>query len=80
MIKVSIIGHFGEGVDLSNGQTVKTKIITEALQNQFGQEQVKKIDTHGGLKTLFKAPFHALKALKSSSNVIMLPAHNGVRV
>ena len=80
MIKASIIGHFGEGVNLTNGQTVKTKILTEALQKHFGQEQIEKIDTHGGLKTLLKAPLHILKALKTSSNVIMLPAHNGVRV
>lgn len=80
MKRISVIGHFGEGVNLSNGQTIKTKILTEALQKHFGQEQIEKIDTHGGLKTLLKAPLHILKALKTSSNVIMLPAHNGVRV
>ena len=29
--KVCVIGHFGEGKVLLNGQTVKTKIITEEL-------------------------------------------------
>ena len=33
-VKISVLGHFGEGVKLLNGQTVKTKIITEELQNQ----------------------------------------------
>lgn len=80
MKRISVIGHFAEGSSLSNGQTVKTKIITEALEARLGRDAVAKIDTHGGIKTLLKAPFHALKALKSSSNVIMLPAHNGVRV
>lgn len=78
--KVSILGHFGEGVNLLNGQTVKTKIITEELQNQLGQDQVLKIDTHGGWKTFLKAPFQVFRALKNSTNVLIFPAHNGLRV
>ena len=79
-VKVSILGHFGEGVNLLNGQTVKTKIITEELQNQLGQDQVLKNDTHGGWKTLLKAPFQVFRALKNSTNVLIFPAHNGLRV
>lgn len=79
-VKVSILGHFGEGINLLNGQTVKTKIVTEELQNQLGQEQVLKIDTHGGWKTLLKAPFQVFRALKNSDNVLIFPAHNGLRV
>lgn len=80
LAKVSVLGHFGEGVTLLNGQTVKTKIITEELQRQFGREQVLKIDTHGGLKTLLRAPFQAISALKSSKNILIFPAQNGLRV
>ena len=39
-----------------------------------------KIDTYGGIKTLLRAPFDVLGALKKTSNIIMLPARNGVRV
>ena len=80
MQKVSVIGHFAFGKTCLDGQTVKTKIITDELQNQFGQEQVLKIDTHGGAKTLLKAPFQVLRALKNSANVLIFPAHNGLRV
>lgn len=79
-VKVGILGHFGEGANLLNGQTVKTKIITEELQKQLGQNQVLKIDTHGGWKTLLKAPFQVFRALKNSTNVLIFPAHNGLRV
>lgn len=79
-IKVSVIGHFAEGLNLLNGQTVKTKIITEELQNRLGQDQVLKIDTHGGWKTFLKAPFQVLQALRKSANVLIFPAHNGLRV
>lgn len=76
----SIIGHFGFGQNLLDGQTIKTKIVTEELQKQLGQEQVLKIDTHGGMKTLLRAPFQVISALKSSKNVLMFPAQNGLRV
>lgn len=79
-VKTSVLGHFGEGINLLNGQTVKTKIITAELENQLGQDQVLKFDTHGGWKTLLKAPFQVLRALRKSSNVLIFPAHNGLRV
>lgn len=80
MNTVSILGHFGVGENLLNGQTIKTKIITEELQRQLGQAQVSIIDTHGGLKTLAKAPRQCLAALQKSRNVVIFPAHNGLRV
>ena len=78
--KVSVIGHFGNGKNLLNGQTVKTKIITDELCRQLGNDEVITIDTCGGKSTVFKAPFQSLKALKKSRSVIIFPAHNGLRV
>lgn len=80
MKKVAIIGHFGFGNEFLDGQTIKTKIITEELQHQLGRDQVMRIDTHGGWKTLLKAPFQVFDALKNSTNVLIFPAHNGLRV
>lgn len=80
MQTVSVIGHFAFGEICLDGQTVKTKIITEELQNRLGREQVLKIDTHGGTKTLLKAPFQVLRALKKSTNILIFPAQNGLRV
>lgn len=79
-VQVSVLGHFGKGENLLNGQTVKTKIITEELTNQFGSDQILTIDTHGGWKTLLKAPVQVFIALKNSTNVLLFPAHNGLRV
>ena len=77
---VSVIGHFGNGKLLLNGQTVKTKIITDELCNQLGNGEVFKLDTAGGKSILLKAPFQSWKSLKKAKNVIIFPAHNGVRV
>lgn len=79
-VKAAVLGHFGEGTKLLNGQTVKTKNITEKLQEKLGQDQVLKIDTHGGWKTLLKAPFQVFYSLKNSTNVLIFPAQNGLRI
>ena len=81
MNKVSVIGHFGFGHKFFDGQTIKTKIVTKELERRFGENEVIKIDTHGSkVLSLLKALFQAVKALKRSYNVIIFPAHNGVRI
>lgn len=78
--RVAVIGHFAFGKECFDGQTVKTKIITDELSKQLERDEVIKIDTAGGKSTLLKAPFQSLKALKKAKNVIIFPAHNGLRV
>ena len=79
MKDVCVIGHFGFGQELLNGQTVKTKIITKELEEQFGADKVLKVDTHGGKKTMLKLVFQIGKMAKNCKNIAMMPAHNGVR-
>ena len=64
MKKVCVIGHFGFGENLLNGQTIKTKIVTKELDKQFGADQVVKIDTHGGAKALPFVVFQMIKAFR----------------
>ena len=75
-----MIGHFGFGKELLNGQTIKTKTVTAELEKQLGVEQVLKIDTHGGAGVLPKVICQMAKAFRSCENIIIFPAHNGVRV
>ena len=77
--KVCVVGHFGGDKVFLDGQTVKTKIVTEELKRQLGNTQVSVLDTYGGKKALIKCFFKSFVAIKNSENVIMLPAHNGVR-
>lgn len=80
MKKASVIGHFGFGENLLNGQTIKTKIVTEELEKQLGKDNVKKVDTHGGVKAYLKLPFQILSALRECENIIIFPAHNGIKI
>ena len=79
MLKATVIGHFGVGQS-SDGQTVKTKTITKALKEKYGAEMIGETNTHGGAKTLFKAPKMVRNAFRGSENVIILPARNGLKV
>lgn len=79
MKKVCVMGHFGFGKDMLNGQTVKTKIVTTELERQLGTDQVMKIDTHGGAKVLPKVSLRLLRVFRECRNIIILPAHNGIR-
>lgn len=78
--KISIIGHFGFGKELLNGQTIKTKIIADALKDAYGRQAIRCIDTHGGLRFLVKMPFTVLSVLFASKNIVMLPAHKGLQL
>nr|WP_321295771.1 glycosyltransferase [uncultured Sphaerochaeta sp.] len=80
MKKICVVGHFGKGKIMLNGQTIKTKQITEELEKQFGKGQVKIIDTHGGLKKIVKIITQLIWAFMGCSNIILLPAHNGMRI
>lgn len=80
MKKACVIGHFGFGKNLLNGQTIKTRIVTKELERQLGVDQVMKIDTHGGIKTLPMIIIQMIKAFKNCTNIIILPAHNGIKI
>lgn len=80
MKKVCVVGHFGFGENMLNGQTIKTKTVTTELEKQLGADQVVKIDTHGGAKALPKIIVQLISAFKNCKNIIIFPAHNGIKV
>lgn len=80
MKKAAVIGHFGNGLQSLDGQTIKTKIVTEELCRVYGEENILRLDTHGGIKALLKAVPYMLHSLKSAKNVMILPAQNGLKM
>ncbi len=78
--KVGVIGHFGLGKEFLDGQTVKTKTLAKELKNIFGDEQITLYDTHNSLRFLMTLPFIGIRILRSCNNIIILPAHNGIRI
>ena len=80
MKKAVIVGHFGFGYVYSDGQTIKTQNIYNALTKIYGEEQIKPIDTHGRITSFIKAPFILLKAFFQTNNIIILPAQRGLQI
>ncbi len=78
--KVCIIGHFGFRKQMFDGQTVKTKIIADELENNFGKNKVLKVDTAGGVKRALDILVSCIRFFQESDNIIMLPAHNGLLI
>ena len=79
MHKVGIIGHYGFGLDLANGQTIKTKIVTEYVSKIVNNDIIT-IDAHGGVKAIFPVVLGCIKCLFTCQNVIILLTENGLRV
>lgn len=78
--KLCICGHFAFGENKLNGQTIKTKIINDALVERLGEANITRIDTCGGVKSLFRLPSALANALRHSDNLVILPAYKGVRI
>lgn len=78
--KLFVIGHFGFGKELLNGQTVKTRILSDELKRQLGDDEVICVDTHGSKLKLIKTLLSLFGIAKRVENAVMLPAHNGVKI
>lgn len=77
--KISIMGNYALKDNAVNGQTIKTKQLTEELIRRFGDVQT--IDTSANkLGLVLSIPFLCMKALIKSKNVVILPAENGLRL
>lgn len=78
MKEITVLGHFAYGKNLANGQTIKTKVVTEAMQEHLGTDSVWTADTHGGWRFLLTLPFIALRTLLRSRHIVMMPGPKGV--
>lgn len=79
MKKVAVIGHFGIGLDLANGQTIKTKIVTEEVE-KYCNEKAMIIDAHGGVKAIIPVIIGSVKSLIQCKNIILMLTENGLKV
>lgn len=79
MKKICICGHFGFGKKFLDGQTVKTKVIADELEKQWGKNEIYKIDTHGRINQIVLF-FKIIFALATCKNLIILPSRNSLRL
>lgn len=76
---IGYIGNFGNQQIITGGQIVKSKEIFDALSYRYKNE-VKKINTGNWKKHPYDTFKECVYLSKNCSNIIFLPAQNGIRV
>lgn len=79
MYRVGVIGHFGIGLDLANGQTIKTKIVTEAIEKNTKESAIL-VDAHGGVKAVVSVIIGCITSLAKCKNIVLMLTENGLKV
>lgn len=80
MKKVSVIGLFCDGIDVADGQSIKTRIVADELERAFGHDQVARIDTYKWKNSPFELFSKCISAVHNSSNVIFMTDEGGIKV
>ena len=80
MKKITIIGLFCEGMEVSDGQSIKTRIVTQELERMLGAINVRRIDTFGWKRNPLKLFLRCIGAVRTSENVMFLTDEGGIKV
>ena len=76
---VGVCGHFAHDIQMFDGQTVKTKMLFEYLNNEY-PNSVKCLDTHNVKNHLLLFIRRIIDLIVNCRNIIILPAENGLQV
>lgn len=79
-MRIGICGHFGADKVFLDGQTVKTKNVYDVLCEAYGAENVLINDTYKIKARIILVFVRTILLFFRCDAIIMLPAHNGVRV
>lgn len=80
MNKIAVIGCFFAGMPVSDGQGVKTKILTEELELMLGLESVLRIDTYEWRKCPHRLFWNVYSAVRKYNNVLFLTDEGGIKI
>ena len=80
MKRITVIGLFCEGMEVSDGQSIKTRIVTEEIEKNLGKEQVARVDTYGWKKNPVRLLMNCFLAVRNSTNVMFLTDEGGIKV
>ena len=77
--KVGIIGHFGGNENITDGQTVKTKILYSELKKETNWD-ISIVDTYYKKKNPIKLLINSMQCLFEARDVIILLSGNGMKL
>lgn len=79
-MKIGIIGRLAENEELYDGQTIKTRVLKQALINRFPESSIMCIETYQIKKHLLFLPYKTARLLHDCDYVFVLLSHNGRNV
>lgn len=77
---VGVLGHFAENTELNDGQTNKTRIVFAELKRHINDADVCAADSYKWKQNPLKLFGNCLKLVGTCRNIIIFPAHNGLKV
>lgn len=80
MRRVCIIGNLGSRKGAVDGQTIKTRIVVQEIQRRYGLENIRVINSNGGLRIIFSLILKIVFISFLYKNIVIMPAQNGLRV
>ena len=80
MKKIGVCGVYGDGPDFSGGQPVKVKTMIKMLSDNYGAENILTANTAGWKKRPTGMMVDCLKLARHCGSIVILPAHNGLKV
>lgn len=78
MKKIGIIGHFGDGHEFFDGQTVKTKVLYNQLKKR-GFDNIFCVDTYYNKTNKIKLLFNTIRCILTCDTIIFLLSGNGLK-
>lgn len=78
-MKICVLGHLATGVNAFDGQTIKARNLIEGFK-KYSDFEITEIDSYNWKKHPLKLVSRMRNAVRTSDAVIMLPAHNGVKI
>ena len=80
MKKIGVCGVYGDGPDFSGGQPVKVKTMIRMLSDYYGADNIKTANTAGWKKHPVKMLTNCIRLAQECECIVILPAHNGLKV
>lgn len=80
MKTIGVCGVYGDGPGFSGGQPVKVKTMIRMLSDYYGADNIKTANTAGWKKHPVKMLMSCIKLARKCDGIIILPAHNGLKV
>ena len=76
--KIFICGNYWGGKPTTDGQTVKTKVVTEEIVNRFGSSNCTIFDTFRSVRAMLSIYFVVLPTMFRYRHLVIFPAQKGL--